>query len=245
MSEKDLACGCPGSNSKTISRDNSNVASQLSQWPVQLKLVLEDAPYFKGADILISADCCAYSYLNFHNDFIKDKICIIACPKLDDTDYTNKLSTIFKQNDINSITVARMEVPCCYGIYEFTKNAITNSGKDIPLQSVVISTDGKILENTSTKMEPISINTKDTRTFLMKNDKIKIISFNFLKGEGLPNHTHDGDACVQVISGSATLTFTGGDVITLNPGDAFSFNAREEHNLIALSELNIIVTIVL
>lgn len=244
MSAKDLACGCPGSNSKTISRDNANISSHLSQWPVQLKLVLEDAPYFKGADILISADCCAYSYLNFHNDFIKDKICIIACPKLDDTDYTDKLSTIFKQNDINSVTAVRMEVPCCYGIYEFTKSAIINSGKDIPLQSVVISTDGKILENTSTKMEPINIATKDTRTFIMQNDKIKIISFNFLAGEGLPNHTHDGDACVQVISGSATLSFAGGDTVKLSASDTFSFNAREEHNLIADTNLHVIITII-
>ena len=118
--------------------------TQLRNFPVQLKLVAPNAPYFDGADLLIAADCTAYAYGNFHNDFIRDKVTLIACPKLDMTDYSEKLAAIFENNDINSITVTRMTVPCCGGLPFMVKNAIDRSGKDIPLNIVTIAPDGEI-----------------------------------------------------------------------------------------------------
>lgn len=149
-----LPCGCPGTNAKAIHRSPvqeaeqnvTPVTSRLNQWPVQIKLVAPNAPYFKDAHLLVAADCTAYAYGNFHNDFIKNKITIIGCPKLDMVDYTEKLTAIIANNDIKSVTVVRMEVPCCGGIEHAVKQALQNSGKFIPWQVVTISTDGRILD---------------------------------------------------------------------------------------------------
>lgn len=154
--KKALPCGCPGTNSKAVKHDNiyeeksqssvPRVESRLNQWPVQIKLLPVNAQYFDGAHLLVSADCTAYAYGNFHNDFIKNKITLIGCPKLDMIDYSEKLTQIIANNDIKSVTVVRMEVPCCGGIENAVKNALMNSGKFIPWNLVIITTDGKILE---------------------------------------------------------------------------------------------------
>lgn len=149
-----LPCGCPGTNAKSMHRENVSVqeemtapvSSQLNQWPVQIKLVSENAPYFNDAHLLIAADCSAYAYGNFHKEFMKNKITIIGCPKLDPGDYTEKLTEIIKNNTIKSVTVVRMEVPCCGGIENAAIAALKNSGKFIPWQVVTISTDGMILD---------------------------------------------------------------------------------------------------
>lgn len=120
-------------------------SSQLSQWPVQIKLVPVSAPYFEGANLLIAADCTAYAYGNFHNEFMCNRVTLIGCPKLDQVDYTEKLTEILKNNFINSVTIVRMEVPCCGGIEYAAKRALQASGKLIPWQVVTISTEGKIL----------------------------------------------------------------------------------------------------
>lgn len=153
-SKETLPCGCHGSQSKKIEHnDSSNTqqdmmqsVSRLSQWPVQIKLAPINAPYFNGAKLLIAADCTAYAYGRFHEDFIKGKITLVGCPKLDSVDYSEKLTEIIKNNDIKSVTVVRMEVPCCGGIEHAVKTALQNSGKFIPWQVVTISTDGKILD---------------------------------------------------------------------------------------------------
>ncbi len=146
-----LPCGCPGTNSNTITREPRaafesapTLQSRLSQWPVQIKLVPVNAPYFDGARLLVAADCTAYAYANFHNDFIRNKITLIGCPKLDMVDYTEKLTQIIANNDIKSVTVVRMEVPCCGGIENAVKQALQNSGKFIPWDVVTITTDGNI-----------------------------------------------------------------------------------------------------
>ena len=141
---------CPGSMVKSLKREPSSckgsyVESQLTQWPVQIKLVPVNAPYFSGADLLIAADCTAYAYGNFHNDFIRNHIVIVGCPKLDSVDYSEKLTHIIAENDIRSVTIVRMEVPCCGGIESAAKKAIQNSGKFLPWHVVTISTDGRIL----------------------------------------------------------------------------------------------------
>ena len=147
-----LPCGCPGSNAKAIHRENAPtaaaapVSSRLRQWPVQIKLVPVNAPYFDGADLLIAADCTAYAYGNFHNDIIKNRITIIGCPKLDEGDYAEKLTQIIANNDIKSVTIARMQVPCCGGIENAAKRAIQQSGKFLPWQVLTITPDGRILE---------------------------------------------------------------------------------------------------
>ena len=148
-----LPCGCPGTQSKAIRCDERScstvgtpVVSQLSQWPVQIKLVPVNAPYFDGANLLIAADCTAYAYANFHNEFIRGRITLVGCPKLDSVDYTDKLTAILAGNDIKSVTVVRMEVPCCGGIEYAVKNALQTSGRFIPWRVVTISTDGKILD---------------------------------------------------------------------------------------------------
>lgn len=120
--------------------------SQLMQWPVQIKLVPVNAKYFDNANLLIAADCTAYAYGNFHNDFMKNHVTLIGCPKLDEGNYADKLTEILKQNNIKKITVIRMEVPCCGGIVNAVKQAMINSGKIIPWQIVTISTEGTILE---------------------------------------------------------------------------------------------------
>lgn len=148
-----LPCGCPGTHSKTIERKHGHsenccgeeVESQLSQWPVQIKLVPVNAPYFDNADLLVAADCTAYAYGNFHNKFIKNRITLVGCPKLDNVEYSEKLTEIIKNNNIRSVKVVRMEVPCCGGLEEAVKTALKNSGKFIPWQVIVISTDGKII----------------------------------------------------------------------------------------------------
>ncbi len=150
-----LPCGCPGTQSKMIERKATQNAtpaapmameSQLSQWPVQIKLVPVNAPYFNGAHLLVAADCTAFSYGNFHNDFIRGKATVIGCPKLDEVDYAEKLTQILAQNDIKSVTVVRMSVPCCGGIVEAVKNALHASGKMIPWSVTVVDTDGSILQ---------------------------------------------------------------------------------------------------
>jgi len=123
-----------------------NAISQLLQWPVQLKLAPVTAPYFQNANLLIAADCTAYAYGNFHKQFMKNKITLIGCPKLDQIDYTEKLTAILRENEIQSVTVTRMEVPCCRGIEHVVKAALQASKKFLPWQVVVIATDGKILE---------------------------------------------------------------------------------------------------
>lgn len=120
--------------------------SRLSQWPVQIKLAPVNAPYFHQASLLIAADCTAYAYGNFHNDFIDGRITLIGCPKLDAVDYTEKLTDILLQNEIKDVTVVRMQVPCCGGIENAIKNALQKSGKMIPWQVVTIRTDGSIIE---------------------------------------------------------------------------------------------------
>lgn len=148
---ENLPCGCPGTASKAIHHketqvENVTVHSRLSQWPVQIKLVPVNAPYFDGANLLVAADCTAYAYGNFHNDFIKNRITLIGCPKLDMVDYTEKLTQIIAGNNIKSVTVVRMEVPCCGGIENAVKLALQASGKFIPWNVVTISTDGQIIE---------------------------------------------------------------------------------------------------
>lgn len=145
--------GCPGMQAREIKRaapapvkSESPSCSQLSQWPVQIKLVAPNAPYFDGAHLLIAADCTAFAYGNFHEEFIRNHITLIGCPKLDEDDYSEKLTAILQQNDIASITVARMEVPCCGGIEHAVKTALLQSGKLIPWRVVTISTSGDILD---------------------------------------------------------------------------------------------------
>lgn len=151
-SDKKLFRGCPGRLSKTIEREKfpraerGAVHSQLSQWPCQIKLAPVNAPYFDGANLLIAADCSAYAYGSFHNDFIRNHITLIGCPKLDAGDYAEKLTEIIRNNDIKSVKVVRMEVPCCSGIENAVKRALMASGKFIPWQVVVISTDGRIID---------------------------------------------------------------------------------------------------
>ena len=144
---------CPGTAAKAINRKNIlvkndayEVESQLASWPCQIKLVPINAPYFDNANLLIAADCTAFAYGNFHNDFIKNHITLIGCPKLDEGDYSEKLTSIIKNNNIKSVKIVRMEVPCCSGLENAVKKALMQSGKFIPWQVVVITTDGKIIE---------------------------------------------------------------------------------------------------
>lgn len=149
-----LPCGCPGIQSRKIEHTEcadeevsyTKPVSQLSQWPVQIKLVPVNAPYFDGAKLLIAADCTAYAYAAFHEQFIKGHITLVGCPKLDSADYSEKLTEIIRNNYIKSVTVVRMEVPCCGGMEHAAKTALQQSGKFIPWQVVTISTDGKILD---------------------------------------------------------------------------------------------------
>lgn len=148
--------GCPGAKSMQIQRPaapetgipapNPAQMSALRNWPVQIKLAPVNAPYFNGAKLLIAADCTAYAYASFHQDFIRNKLTLIGCPKLDQVDYSEKLTAIIQGNDIQSVTIVRMEVPCCGGLEMAVKKALQNSGKFIPWQVVTISIDGKIIE---------------------------------------------------------------------------------------------------
>lgn len=146
-----MSGGCPGSRMRQMKRETTaptenEMESQLQQWPVQIKLVPTQAPYFEGAKLLIAADCTAYAYANFHQDFIRGKVVLVGCPKLDSVDYSEKLEEIIQSNNISSMTVGRMEVPCCGGLEMAAKKALQNSGKFIPWQVVTISVDGKILD---------------------------------------------------------------------------------------------------
>lgn len=151
--KKKVFSGCPGSNAhkivkKTVAEISTETyaESQLQQWPVQIKLVPINATYFNNANLLVAADCSAYAYANFHNEFMRNKITLIGCPKLDEGDYSEKLGEIIKKNNIKSVTVVRMEVPCCGGIENAVIKALKDSGKMIPWQVVTISTNGNILE---------------------------------------------------------------------------------------------------
>jgi NAD-dependent dihydropyrimidine dehydrogenase PreA subunit len=157
---KPMPCGCPGTMAKKIEKKitltpavkvnevkGEDLASELMQWPVQLRLVHPSAPYFKDANLLIAADCTAYAYANFHRDFIKNHITVIGCPKLDDNDYyRQKISEILSNNKIKSITVVRMEVPCCGGIVSAVKTAMLQAGVIVPYKEVTIGTNGEIIE---------------------------------------------------------------------------------------------------
>lgn len=146
--------GCPGTRMRTFRHETASgtepapaaAQSRLSQWPVQIKLVPVRAPFFDGAKLLIAADCTAYAYAAFHERFIKGHITLVGCPKLDSVDYSEKLTEIIRSNDIKSVTVVRMEVPCCGGLEHAAKTALQQSGKFIPWQVVTISTDGRILD---------------------------------------------------------------------------------------------------
>lgn len=157
------AGGCPGSAVRMLQQKNAGASSptgtsslvggssmaavaQLRNWPVQIKLAPINAPYFNGAKLLIAADCTAYAYANFHQEFIRGKVTMVGCPKLDSVDYSEKLTEIIRNNDIQSVTIVRMEVPCCGGLEMAAKKALQASGKFIPWQVVTISIDGKILE---------------------------------------------------------------------------------------------------
>ncbi len=148
-----LPCGCPGTRARAIHREAcpaptraGAVQSQLAQWPCQIKLVPLHAPYLRGANLLIAADCTAYAYGSFHQDFMRNHVTLIGCPKLDEGDYAEKLTQILLHNDIKSVKILRMEVPCCGGLENAVKRALQASGKFLPWQVVTVTTDGKILE---------------------------------------------------------------------------------------------------
>ena len=153
---QDRGQGCPGSRARSLEREEGSPAapaapvkpvSRLKQWPCQIKLLPVDAPYFHGAKLLIAADCTAYAYAAIHEDFMKGKITLIGCPKLDNADYSEKLTEIFRRNDIRGVTVLRMEVPCCGGLENAVKKALQAGGKLIPWQVVTVSCDGELLED--------------------------------------------------------------------------------------------------
>lgn len=146
--------GCPGrqASARTPAAPDASAdarPSQLRQWPVQIQLVPVNAPYFDGADLLIAADCTAYAYADMHKDFMSDRITLIGCPKLDPVDYTDKLTAILADNDVRSVTVARMQVPCCGGLERAARQALAASGKDIPIEVVTISAEGDIINRAS------------------------------------------------------------------------------------------------
>ena len=149
-----LPCGCPGSQTRRIEHtayaeveeENAKHVSRLSQWPVQIKLVPVNAQYFDGAKLLIAADCTAYAYAAFHERFIRGHITLVGCPKLDDVDYSEKLTEIIRDNDIKSVTIVRMEVPCCGGLETAAKKALQQSGKFIPWKVVTVTVDGRLRE---------------------------------------------------------------------------------------------------
>ena len=152
-----LPCGCPGSHTRLLSREEFAASlpagerralpSELRQWPVQIKLVPVNAAFFAGADLLIAADCAAYAHGNFHAEFMAGKVTLIACPKLDAVDYSEKLAEIFRMHDLPSVTVARMSVPCCGGLEEAVSRALGVCGRRIPATCVVLSTEGAVLES--------------------------------------------------------------------------------------------------
>jgi hypothetical protein len=148
------AGGCPGAMARRLELQTAPAAesavkprSQLRQWPVQIKLVPVNAPWFDGAKLLIAADCTAYAYGNFHSDFIRGRVTLVGCPKLDNVDYSEKLEAIIRENDIRDITIVRMEVPCCGGLEYAARQALQRSGKFIPWRVVTIGVDGRIVED--------------------------------------------------------------------------------------------------
>jgi len=153
---QNIACGCPGTNVTTIKRNTNRhentaefqipIESHLNQWPCQIQLVPVNAPYFENAKLLVAADCTAFAYANIHRDYMEDKITIIGCPKLDNVDYASKLTQILKTNNIKSVTVLRMSVPCCGGLVYAVQKALMDSNKMIPWQVVTIGTDGSIID---------------------------------------------------------------------------------------------------
>lgn len=149
--DKPLPCGCAGSQVKSFERsgtcscEGGHAESRIRNWPVQIRLAPVNAPYFDGADLLIAADCTAFAYGDFHNRFVKDRIMLVGCPKLDPVDYSEKLTEILRNNNIRSVTLVRMQVPCCGGLQSATANAIKASGKEIPASLAVISTDGRVI----------------------------------------------------------------------------------------------------
>ena len=145
MNEDDLVI-VTAAHTNNDSGSTPGIPSHLSQWPVQIKLVPTSAPWFDGANLLVAADCTAYAYGKFHNKFIKNRITLIGCPKLDSVDYTEKLTEIIRNNDIKSVTVVRMEVPCCAGIENAVKTALQNSGKFIPWHVAIVTVDGQLTE---------------------------------------------------------------------------------------------------
>lgn len=152
MPVQPAAHGCPGSRMRTLTRSetpaqsDAPAASELRQWPCQIRLAPVRAPYFDGAKLLIAADCTAYAYARFHSDFMRGKVTLIGCPKLDGVDYAEKLTEILRANDIQSVTVLRMEVPCCGGLENAAKRALQACGKFLPWQVVTLSIDGRILD---------------------------------------------------------------------------------------------------
>ena len=155
MKHEHPAGGCPGSRmiqfrqneTETVPVNAGKHVSRLAQWPCQIKLLPAKTPFYNGAKLLIAADCTAYAYANMHEDFMKDRVTLIGCPKLDDVYYTEKLTQIISENDIKSVTVVRMEVPCCGGLQMAAQNALKASGKFLPWRVVTISTDGKIIDD--------------------------------------------------------------------------------------------------
>ena len=143
--EAPLPCGCPGSACQSVTPAAAEVPGQLRNFPIQIKLAPVQAPWYDGAHLLIAADCTAYAYGDFHRRFIQGKITLIGCPKLDSVDYSEKLAAIFSENNIQSVTVVRMQVPCCGGLPFAVKNAMAQSGKEIPLQVITVTADGRIL----------------------------------------------------------------------------------------------------
>jgi hypothetical protein len=149
--QKDLPCGCPGSMAMDLrseKKEQSSIGSrqspELRQWPVQFMLVSPEASYFKDSDLLVAADCVPFAYPNFHQDFLKGKSVIIGCPKLDDANhYVEKLTELIKKNNLKSITLVNMEVPCCFGLQRIVEEAVKNSGKVLPIRQTVITIRGE------------------------------------------------------------------------------------------------------
>lgn len=154
---KPFPCGCPGTRAEALHPGEemeapeplAKVGTHLNQWPVQIKLVPVNAAYFENASLLVSADCAAYAYGNFHCEYMQNRVTVIGCPKLDGVDYSEKLTAIFARNNITSVTVVRMEVPCCAGIENAVRSALQNCGKVIPWQIAILSTDGRIIRQES------------------------------------------------------------------------------------------------
>lgn len=147
-----LPCGCPGTQARGITRGaealestpcSAQAVSRLSQWPVQIRLVPVNAPYFDGAKLLVAADCTAFARADFHERFIKNHVTLVGCPKLDAVDYSEKLTELFRRNDIRSVLVVRMQVPCCGGLTHAVETALAASGRDIPLRVVILTPSGE------------------------------------------------------------------------------------------------------